>query len=163
MKHSFNAGVEFDRETTDRSSYMFTPGTNNPLTGTFTCPTSGAATLYNCTTLVNPNPYDPWVYTRSVSGALTTSSTNTKAAYAFDTIEINPQWLLNLGAALGRLPEHPGHLPTATTAAAHARSTPASSAPGRHRLQAGGTAASTCPTPARRPRRATTAATAWMR
>ncbi|MGJ7914113.1 TonB-dependent receptor [Massilia sp. LXY-6] len=97
MKHSFNAGVEFDRETTDRSTWLFTPGTNNPLTGTFTCPTSGAATLYNCTTLVNPNPYDPWVYSRSLSGALTHVSTKTKAAYAFDTVEINPQWLLNLG------------------------------------------------------------------
>jgi catecholate siderophore receptor len=97
LKHSFNAGIEFDRESTDRSSYVFTPGTNNPLTGTFTCPTSGAATLYNCTTLVNPNPYDPWVTTRSVSSALTNVRTKTKAAYAFDTIEINPQWLLNLG------------------------------------------------------------------
>jgi catecholate siderophore receptor len=97
MKHSFNAGIEFDRESTDRSSYVFTPGTNNPITGTFTCPTSGAATLYNCTTLVNPNPYDPWVTTRSISGALTNVRTRTKAAYAFDTIEINPQWLLNLG------------------------------------------------------------------
>jgi catecholate siderophore receptor len=97
LKHSFNAGIEFDRETTDRSSYVFTPGTNNPLTGTFTCPTAGAATLFNCTTLVNPNPYDPWAYSRSLSGALTHVSTKTKAAYAFDTIEINPQWLLNLG------------------------------------------------------------------
>jgi catecholate siderophore receptor len=97
LKHSFNAGIEFDRESTDRSSYVFTPGTNNPITGTFTCPTSGAATLYNCTTLVNPNPYDPWATTRSVSGALTNVRTRTKAAYAFDTIEINPQWLLNLG------------------------------------------------------------------
>jgi catecholate siderophore receptor len=97
MKHSFNAGVEFDREKTDRGSYVFTPGTNNPLTGTFTCPTSGAATLYNCTTLVNPNPYDPWVTTRSLSDARTHVSTKTKAAYAFDTIELDPQWLLNLG------------------------------------------------------------------
>jgi catecholate siderophore receptor len=97
LKHSFNAGVEFDRETTDRSSYVFTPGTNNPLTGTFTCPTAGAATLFNCTTLVNPNPYDPWVTSRSLSSALTHVTTRTKAAYAFDTIEINPQWLLNLG------------------------------------------------------------------
>jgi catecholate siderophore receptor len=97
LKHSFNAGIEFDRETTDRAPYVFTPGTNNPLTGTSTCPTAGAATLYNCTTLVNPNPYDPWVYSRSLSSALTHVSTKTRAAYAFDTIELNPQWLLNLG------------------------------------------------------------------
>jgi hypothetical protein len=47
FKHSYNAGVEFDREKTDRSSYVFTPGTNNPLTGNQVCATSGAAT---CTT-----------------------------------------------------------------------------------------------------------------
>jgi catecholate siderophore receptor len=120
MKHSFNAGVEFDRETTDRSSWLFTPGTNNPLTGTFTCPGSGAATLYNCTTLVNPNPYDPWVYTRSLSGALTHVSTKTRAAYAFDTVEINPQWLLNLGVRRDDFQSTLNTLPTATTVAAHA-------------------------------------------
>ena len=98
IKHSFNAGVEISRETTERSSYLFTPGTNNPLTGTLTCPTSGAATLYNCAPLNNPNPNDPWVYTRSVSPALTNVKTNTRAVYAFDTIEFNPQWMLNIGA-----------------------------------------------------------------
>ena len=97
IKHSYNVGVEFSRETTERSSYLFTPGTNNPLTGTFTCPTSGAATLYNCAPVNNPNPNDPWVYTRSVSPAATDVRTNTRAVYAFDTVEFNPQWLLNVG------------------------------------------------------------------
>ena len=120
LKHSFNAGVEFDRETTDRAAYVFTPGTNNPLTGSFTCPTSGESTLYNCTTLVNPNPYDPWLYTRSLSGALTHVSTKTKAVYAFDTIEINPQWLLNLGLRWDDFQSTLDTLPTTTTAAAHA-------------------------------------------
>jgi catecholate siderophore receptor len=120
LKHSFNAGVEFDRETTDRSTWLFTPGTNNPLTGTFTCPTSGAATLYNCTTLVDPNPYDPWVYSRALSGALTHVSTKTKAAYAFDTVEINPQWLLNLGVRWDDFQSTLDTRPTATTVAAHA-------------------------------------------
>ncbi|MCS0591249.1 TonB-dependent receptor [Massilia norwichensis] len=121
LQHTFNAGVEFDRETTDRGSYVFTPGTNNPLTNTFTCPTSGAATLYNCTTLVNPNPYDPWVYSRTLSGALTHVNTRTKAVYAFDTIEINPQWLLNLGVRWDDFQTTLDTLPTATTAAVRAR------------------------------------------
>lgn len=98
IKHSFNVGVEFSREQTDRGTYVFSPGTNNPLTGTFTCPTSGAPTLYNCTTLVNPNPYDPWVTTRSKSPTLTSVETSTRAVYGFDTIEFSPQWQLNLGA-----------------------------------------------------------------
>lgn len=117
FKNTYNTGIEFDRETTDRSSYLFAPGTNNPLTGTFTCPSAGAATLYNCTTLVDPNPYDPWVYSRSVSGALTHVSTKTKAAYAFDTIEFTPQWQANLGARYDNFRSVLNTLPTATTAA----------------------------------------------
>ncbi len=97
IKHSFTTGLEIGREETDRSSYLFTPGTNNPLTKTFTCPTSGAETLYNCAPLVNPNANDPWVYSRSVSPARTNVHTNTRSAYVFDTIEFTPQWLLNLG------------------------------------------------------------------
>lgn len=98
IKHSFNVGVEFSREDTDRGSFVFTPGVNNPLTNGSTCPTAGAATLYNCTTLVNPNPRDPWVYTRAKSPTLTTVETRTRAVYGFDTIEFTPQWLLNIGA-----------------------------------------------------------------
>ena len=125
IKHAYNAGIEFDRETTDRAAYVFTPGTNNPLTSTFTCPTSGAATLYNCTTLVDPNPYDPWVYTRALSGALTHVNTKTKAAYAFDTIEFNPQWQVNLGARYDDFQTTLNTLATSSTAAvaAHVDST----------------------------------------
>ncbi|MTW12384.1 TonB-dependent siderophore receptor [Pseudoduganella eburnea] len=99
IKHSFTTGLEISREITDRSTYLFSPGTNNPLTKTSTCPTAGAATLYNCTTLLNPNPNDPWSagQVRSVSPAATNVHTNSRSAYAFDTIEFNPQWLLNVG------------------------------------------------------------------
>jgi catecholate siderophore receptor len=125
IKHSFSTGIEFSREDTDRSSYIFTPGTNNPLTKTTTCPTSGAATLYNCAPLVNPNPDDPWAYTAVVSPARTSVHTNTRAAYALDTIEFTPQWLLNVGVrwddfstALD-VPQYT--LNGATTAAVHAQ------------------------------------------
>lgn len=121
IKHSFNAGVEISREATERSNYLFAPGTNNLVTGTTACPTSGAATGYNCAPLHNPNPYDPWVTTRSVSPALTKVKTNTRAVYAFDTVEFNPQWMLNIGA---RWDEFKTALDTAagpTTAASRAR------------------------------------------
>ncbi|MEW6024336.1 MAG: TonB-dependent siderophore receptor [Pseudomonadota bacterium] len=98
IKHSYNVGVEFNRETTERGSYVFTPGTNNPLTNNTVCATSGAATGYNCAPLNNPNPYDPWVSTRTLSPAVTEIETRTRAVYGFDTIEFNPQWMLNLGA-----------------------------------------------------------------
>jgi len=99
IKHTFTTGVEISREITDRSTYVFTPGTNNPLTKTSTCPTAGAATLYNCTTLVDPNPHDPWSagQVRSVSPAATNVHTNSRSVYGFDTIEFTPQWLLNVG------------------------------------------------------------------
>nr|WP_315251596.1 TonB-dependent siderophore receptor [uncultured Duganella sp.] len=97
IKHTYTAGLEFSREDTDRSSYLFSPGTNNPVDGGTVCKGAGAATLYNCTTILNPNPDDPWVYTRSVSPARTSVLTNTRSAYLFDTIEFTPQWLLNVG------------------------------------------------------------------
>lgn len=98
IKHSYNVGVEFSKETTERGSYVFTPGTNNALTNNTVCATSGAATGYNCAPLNNPNPYDPWVSTRTLSPAVTEIESKTRAVYAFDTIEFNPQWMLNLGA-----------------------------------------------------------------
>lgn len=97
IKHSFTTGIEISREETDRSTYLFTPGTNNLLTGSTNCPTAGAATGFNCTTLLNPNPNDPWTQTRSVSPARNNIHSNTRSAYVFDTVEFNPQWLLNLG------------------------------------------------------------------
>jgi len=121
LKNTYNAGIEFDRETTERSNYIFTPGTNNPLTNSFTCPTAGAATLYNCTTLVNPNPYDPWAYSRTVSGALTDVHTKTKSAYAFDTVEFTPQWQANLGTRYDNFESTLNTLPTATTNATKAQ------------------------------------------
>lgn len=97
LKHNFSTGIEFSREQTDRGTYIFTPGTDNLLTKNTTCPTSGAATGYNCAPLLGANPDDPWVYERALSPAKSGIRTNTRAAYAIDTIEFTPQWLLNVG------------------------------------------------------------------
>ena len=77
LRHSFNAGVEYSSEKTVRGTYAIaevrrpngqtTAGTNNPLTGNQSCPTTGAATGYNCTDLTNPNPNDPWSATHTVT------------------------------------------------------------------------------------------------
>jgi catecholate siderophore receptor len=120
LKHSYNAGVEFDRENTDRTTYVFTPGTNNPLTNNTECKTSGAATLYNCTSLTDPNPYDPWVYTMAESPTRTRVKTKTKSAYGFDTIEFTPQWQLNLGARFDDFQSVLDTPATSTAAAVHA-------------------------------------------
>ncbi len=97
IKHSYVLGLELSREETNRGSYVFSPGTNNLLTGNTTCATAGAATGYNCTSLSNPNYNDPWVYSRSISPARTNVVTDTKSLYGFDTAELSERWSVNGG------------------------------------------------------------------
>ena len=49
-----------------------------------------------CTDLNNPTPNDPWLH-EVVLPEATKYRTKTTSVYAFDTIEFNPQWLLNAG------------------------------------------------------------------
>ncbi len=110
--HSYSAGFEYSDEKMSRGSYQIglvngRNGTWNPLTilpngtGGTSCPTTGAATGYNCTDFANPNPDDPWAASHTVyrsNKALdVTQETKTFSVYAFDTLELTPQWLINLG------------------------------------------------------------------
>jgi catecholate siderophore receptor len=88
IKHSFSLGAELSHEVSDNASWTVTS-----LTGT-TCP--APLTGVDCTPLYNPNPSDPWTGTK-VLGAITSNTTDTKAVYGFDSIEIGDKWLLNLG------------------------------------------------------------------
>jgi catecholate siderophore receptor len=101
LKHSYSTGVEYSDEKMTRGTYQMTPGTNNPLNGSTACPTTGAATGYNCTDFNNPNPSDPWsanqIVYRSNKALDVRQTTKTKSVYAFDTIEFNEQWSVNLG------------------------------------------------------------------
>ncbi len=101
LTHSYSVGVEYSDEKMTRGSYLMTPGTNNPLTNSTSCPTTGAATGYNCTDFNNPTPNDPWSATHVVyrsDKALDVEQTSkTRSAYLFDTIELSAQWLINLG------------------------------------------------------------------
>lgn len=91
LKHSFSAGAEFTHEVNDNASWTVTT-----LSGS-ACPTAlQTGTPYDCTPLYNPNPSDPWTGTK-VLGAITENTTDTRAVYAFDSIEIGDKWLLNLG------------------------------------------------------------------
>ncbi|WP_305804399.1 TonB-dependent siderophore receptor [Stenotrophomonas sp. YIM B06876] len=107
LQHSYNAGIEYSDEDTQRGSYAIGTvnglnGTFNPVTGSQSCPTTGAATGYNCTDLANPTPHDPWAaghhVTRTDPALDIRQKTRTRSAYLFDTVEFNPQWMLNLGA-----------------------------------------------------------------
>ncbi|MVV48503.1 TonB-dependent siderophore receptor [Pseudomonas sp. PB120] len=104
FKNSFSTGIELSREESQKSSYTVdtdsTPGT--PVTtrdpGTQCTPaTIGVRSGYNCTSLSNPNPNDPWngSITRNYAG--TDTKANTYALYVFDTLELNEQWLVNMG------------------------------------------------------------------
>jgi catecholate siderophore receptor len=88
IKHSFSLGAEFTHEVNDNASWTVTS-----LTGT-ACP--APLTGVDCTPLYNPNPSDPWTGTK-VLGAITSNTTDTKAVYGFDSIEIGDKWLVNLG------------------------------------------------------------------
>ncbi len=100
LKHSFSTGIELTREEGDRSSYTVNTDTT-PATAAATTncspATIGAPSGYNCTSLANPNPNDPWSGSIARNYAGTESTGDTRAIYAFDTIELDPQWMLNLG------------------------------------------------------------------
>lgn len=89
IKHNFVAGVEFSREETDNDPYTVATGNRD-------CRLE-PATSFNCTSLLNPNPNDPWAGSIRKLGNTTASKTTTRSIYAFDTMEFNRQWSANLG------------------------------------------------------------------
>ncbi len=101
FKNSFSTGIEFSREESDRSSYTVNTDTtpSSPGNSSTNCTPAmvGAPSGYNCTSLSNPNPNDPWAGSVSRNYLGTETTADTRSVYAFDTIELDPQWLLNLG------------------------------------------------------------------
>ncbi|QXI29409.1 TonB-dependent receptor [Pseudomonas vanderleydeniana] len=88
MKHSYSTGVEISREESQTSSYNVAGNTAK---------VCNPGTIPSCTSLSNPNPNDAWTgaITRNYAGTDTTG--DTRAIYAFDTIELDPKWQLNVG------------------------------------------------------------------
>ncbi|MCH4871878.1 TonB-dependent receptor [Pseudomonas sp. TMW22091] len=100
FKNSYSTGIELSRETSSKSSYNVntdtmpgTPGSDSNCTPGMI----GASSGFNCTSLGNPNPNDPWngAISRKYDG--TDTSSTTRAIYAMDTLELSPEWLLNMG------------------------------------------------------------------
>lgn len=89
FKNNFSTGIEFSREESDRQSYTVSPNSKINCTG----PSNGG----NCTSLSHPNPDDPWNGSIARNYAGTTTNSKTRAIYVFDTLELSPQWLLNMG------------------------------------------------------------------
>ena len=90
LKHSYNVGLELAYEKANAQSAAIQKGSTSCKTGV------GAAGDYICTDLNNPTPNDPWLFDVTLPDA-TKYHTKTTSVYAFDTIEFNPQWMMNAG------------------------------------------------------------------
>ncbi|MFK4872511.1 TonB-dependent receptor [Novosphingobium sp. ZW T3_23] len=112
LKNSFAASFEWAREKAANGSYVSNAATGAAIaTGSTQSPRCNASMLarYNCTSVDNPNPSDPWVsYASDTSSALATierslpktwtlSRVDSWGASLFDTITITDNLLLNLG------------------------------------------------------------------
>ncbi|WP_302329838.1 TonB-dependent receptor [Pseudomonas fluorescens] len=99
LKNSFSTGIELSREESERETYNVDTDTVPGGAANTNCTPGmiGATSGYNCTSLGNPNPGDPWNGAISRNYAGTNTKSNTRAIYVFDTLELSPQWLLNMG------------------------------------------------------------------
>jgi catecholate siderophore receptor len=132
LKNSFSASVEFAQERAGNGTYVSNAATGAAIaTGSSISPRCSTAMVarYNCTTVGNPNPYDPWTsYATDTSTALasivrsaaktwTLSQVNSYGFSLFDTITITDNLLINIGGRYDRYETvvSPGLAATATT------------------------------------------------
>ena len=101
VAHSYSAGIEYSDEKTRRGSYVVTPAVGHSGSAACLPALAGAASNYDCTDFHKPNPDDPWAslhtVTRSDPALDIRQKTRTASAYFFDTLELSPRWLVNLG------------------------------------------------------------------
>lgn len=91
MTNSISFGAEYSAADTTRYTYNVAIGNRN-------CVGELGAPNYNCAPLGNPNPGDPWNGAISLNVAQPTrTSAESVGFYAFDTVTIVPELLLNLG------------------------------------------------------------------
>jgi len=94
FKNNYSTGLEFTHEESTVTGYTVSPN-GNPAGG---CKPGLVGTNGgSCTSLSNPNPDEAWTGSVVRNYAGTDTSATTRAAYVFDTIELDPQWLLNVG------------------------------------------------------------------
>ena len=91
LRHTALFGFEFSRDDTSNTP----DNVMSNVSGT----TCDAALLrsYDCTSLYRPNPGDPWRGRIGKRPATTNTTTDERAVYLFDTVEITRQWLVNGG------------------------------------------------------------------
>ncbi|MBB5746854.1 TonB-dependent receptor [Brevundimonas variabilis] len=98
VRHSFNLGAEFTRETNRNASYSVFGTTTSACPAGFVIAAATLATVGggDCTRVYDPNPGDPWagVINRSPTS---TTFTETAGVYAFDSLSLNDRLIANLG------------------------------------------------------------------
>lgn len=102
IAHSLVTGFEISNERMRNQNYdvaiLFGDNANEDFLNSCSAPGAlGEASNYNCTTLANPNPHDPWTGTITPSDEATIAETDTWSVFAFDTLELGERWSLNLG------------------------------------------------------------------
>ena len=95
FKNTYSTGIEFTREETRVSGYTVNPNSNPKPDGC--TPGMVGNSGGQCTSLSNPNPSDQFIGTTDRNYYGTNTVGVTKAAYVFNTLELDPKWLLNAG------------------------------------------------------------------
>ncbi|NYT58731.1 TonB-dependent siderophore receptor [Alcaligenaceae bacterium] len=94
VKHSYNLGLEFSRETNKNASYAMST------TQGAACPAVFKAGSMDCTPYLDPRFSDPWAGTITRNPINQDTTSTTRAAYLFDTIELSEKFQLNAGVRL---------------------------------------------------------------
>lgn len=93
VKHNFSIGVELSRAESTKDSYHV-----RAATGSTACINGvGAASDYNCTSLYQPNPGDPWRGYIGRADRPTEAANTAYSVYLFDNARLNKQWSINAG------------------------------------------------------------------
>jgi len=93
--HSVSVGIEYSQQ--DSTNRAYTVATGNYRVSAGTGCTAASLPTFNCTTLLDPNPADPWAGSIVRAANATRSEAEDVSLYLFDTITITPQLLLNGG------------------------------------------------------------------
>lgn len=96
IQHSFNLGAEYSDQDTERTQYIIN-GLNATGSSYAACGTPANVALGWCTSVDNPNR-STWTGTISTDGADSYHiETKSKSIYFLDSIELHPQWIVDLG------------------------------------------------------------------
>ncbi len=97
LSHKFNMGAEYSKQETDKGNYSISSASGSAI-DTNACKLGlGAASNGWCTSLYTPNSHDAFNDIIKANRATTYINTDSSSVYLLDNIEINPQWLLDLG------------------------------------------------------------------